>query len=131
MLFNMKKYILSLLLFIATYSTLSAQKGEKIEALRVAFITQKLNLDSKTAEKFWPIYNQYADEMKSLRQQRKNNNNDGSAEDYLEDEQKSLDLRKKYAQQFLKVISNEQLSTLYQAEREFKQMILKRMRQKN
>lgn len=130
MLSNMKKLILFLFILSGITFNGLAQKGEKIEAIRAAFITERLNLDSKTAEKFWPIYNQYSDEMKALRQQQRNDKGDNSAEDYLEDEQKALDLRKKYAPLFLKVLSNDQLSQLYQAEREFRQMIMKRMKQR-
>lgn len=131
MLFNMKRTLLSLFIILGISLQVFAQKGEKIEAIRAAYITERLNLDSKTAEKFWPVYNQYSEEMKALRQQKKLDRAEGSAEDYLEDEQKALDLRKKYAPMFLKVISNDQLSALYQAERDFRQMIMKRMRQKN
>jgi Spy/CpxP family protein refolding chaperone len=31
-------------------------KGEKIEALRIAFITQELQLTPQEAQKFWPVY---------------------------------------------------------------------------
>ena len=32
---------------------------EKIKALKIAFITEELNLTSNEAEKFWPVYNKY------------------------------------------------------------------------
>lgn len=105
-----------------------AQRGERLEALKVAFITERLSLDAKTAEKFWPIYNQYESEMRAFMQQRKKADDDISAEDMLENEQKALDIKKKYAPQFLKVISNEQLSNLYRAEKDFRQMIIRKMK---
>ncbi len=42
-------------------------KNEKIEALKVGFITEKLALTTKEAELFWPIYNKYNAEVKSIR----------------------------------------------------------------
>jgi hypothetical protein len=35
------------------------QHWERIKAMKVAYITQELNMDAKLAEKFWPVYNQY------------------------------------------------------------------------
>jgi hypothetical protein len=37
----------------------NGQRQEKIQALKIAFITQKLKLTPAEAEKFWPVYNQY------------------------------------------------------------------------
>src|SRR5687768_4964201 len=42
---------------------------ERVRALKVAFITQKLNLTSEEAEKFWPIYSEYQDKRDVVRQQ--------------------------------------------------------------
>jgi hypothetical protein len=59
----MKKYLLVLLLTLGSLSQIKAQNGEKIQTLKIAFITQKLQLTPDEAEKFWPIYNQYDNEM--------------------------------------------------------------------
>lgn len=127
----MKKLILLIGLALFTVSGIQAQRGEKVEALKVAFITERLNLDGKTAERFWPIYNQYEDEMRSFKQQMRKGKDDLSAEEMLDKEQKVLDIRKKYAPQFLKVISNEQLSNLYVAERDFRAKVLMHMKKNN
>lgn len=39
-------------------------KSEKIEELKIAFITKELNLSSEEAQKFWPIYNEMSDKLK-------------------------------------------------------------------
>ena len=123
----MKKLITSLLL-VCCFAISFGQKGERIESLKVAFISEKLNLDAKTAEKFWPVYNQYEGEMRSFMQQMRKGKDDMTAEDMLEKEQKALDIKKKYAPQFLKIISNDQLSNLYIAEKDFRRMVMKRAR---
>ncbi len=105
-------------------------KGDKIEALRVAFISQRLNLTPEEAQKFWPIYNQYVADMKKLR------DNFGmgpdkpklTAEQSLDFEQKKLDLKKSYKAKFETVIGKEKVNTLYALEEEFKQK-LKEMRE--
>ena len=37
----------------------SPEKRERIKALKVAFITEKLELTESEAQKFWPIYNTF------------------------------------------------------------------------
>ena len=43
------------------------EKHEKIKALKVAYITEKLSLTVEEAEKFWPIYNAFSDTSNELR----------------------------------------------------------------
>ncbi|WP_417360980.1 hypothetical protein [Galbibacter sp.] len=60
----MKKYILILLLFIFAFGHGLAQKKNKrdyIKSLKIAFITDNLNLTTDEAQKFWPVYNNYED----------------------------------------------------------------------
>ena len=105
------------------------EKSDKIESLRIAFISERLNLTPDEAQKFWPVYNQYHDDIKALR------NNFGmgpgkpqlTAEQSLDFEQKKLDLKKKYKAQFESVLGKEKVNTLYNIEEEFRQK-LKEMR---
>jgi Spy/CpxP family protein refolding chaperone len=39
---------------------------EKLEAARIAYITNRLDLKPSQAEKFWPIFNQYQEDRKVL-----------------------------------------------------------------
>jgi hypothetical protein len=112
-----------------------AGKGERVEALRIAFISQRLNLTPEEAERFWPVYNQYHSELKTLR------NNFGmgpgkpqlTAEQSLDFEQKKLDLKKKYKAQFEGALGKEKLNTLYNLEEEFRKKLqeLREERQQN
>ena len=62
----MKK--LMIMLFLATLG-MNAQdrKFEEIKAHKIAFITEKVNLTSTQAQKFWPIYNKHEQQMMALR----------------------------------------------------------------
>ncbi len=122
------KHLFVLVAFLIQFSVAFAQKGERIESLKIAHLSGKLNLDPKTAERFWPIYNQYEHEMQQivLEKRRMNQNDTRSADEILDQEQKAIDLKRKYNAQFIKVIDNNQLNQLYQAEKEFRQMLLKR-----
>ncbi len=123
----MKKHIVSILFIIITLPVFS-QRGGKIESLKVGYLTNKLNLDPKTAEKFWPLYHQYENEMMAVVQERRmmNKNDTRNADEILDQEQKALDIKRKYNALFSKVISGEQLNQLYTAEKDFRQIIINR-----
>jgi len=125
----MKKFILILFVLIGSFSGLRAQDGddtraEKVQALKIAFITQKLQLTADEAQKFWPVYNQYDNEIKSLQL----NNKNGPA---LENEEKLLNIRKKYKASFEKVIGPDKLNRLFNAERDFRDILIRRLQNRN
>ncbi|MEO6135430.1 MAG: hypothetical protein ABIP35_09770 [Ginsengibacter sp.] len=122
----MKKYLLFFLMIVGSTSCLTAQngngqRGERIQALKIAFLTQKLKLTSAEAEKFWPVYNEYEEEVKGIRAGK----ND---DDVLENEQKLLDIKKKYKSKFEKILGSEKVITLYNAEKEFRNVLIKRLK---
>lgn len=102
-----------------------AQREERIQALRIAFISQRLNLSPDEAQKFWPVYNQFHSEMKTLRQNFRMDSPGQplTAEQQLDFEQKKLDLKKKYKTQFENVLGKEKLNILYGLEEEFKKKL--------
>ena len=65
----MKKTLLITLLLISTISAFAQRQNrfERIKALKTAFITDKVDLTSSEAEKFWPIYNKYEKELHQLK----------------------------------------------------------------
>lgn len=38
--------------------------------MKIAFLTRRLNLTPDEAKKFWPVYNQFSDELKNIRESR-------------------------------------------------------------
>lgn len=67
----MKKLITFSLLFLLTFSAFSQDKEreERIKALKIAFITERLAFTESEAQKFWPIYNTFEAENNKLRRQ--------------------------------------------------------------
>jgi hypothetical protein len=64
----MKRILLIITLCFITFKA-QAQRGPgnpKIKAFKIAFITEKLNLNEDEAEKFWPIYNKFEDNKFTL-----------------------------------------------------------------
>jgi hypothetical protein len=61
----MKKLLFTIAIILGGYSFVIAQPGdkqnraEKVQALKIAFITQKLDFTSEEAQRFWPVYNRY------------------------------------------------------------------------
>ena len=93
---------------------------DRIEALRIAFISQQLNLTPAEAEKFWPVYNAYRHDIETLQ---KNNGGQPTADQQLEMEQKKLDLKRKYKPQFESALGTEKLNQLFNLEHKFQEKL--------
>lgn len=61
--------LITLVLLFSATCFAQNEKREKIKALKTAHITHELNLTSKEAEKFWPIYNATETKYHNLRKQ--------------------------------------------------------------
>ncbi|HOX83863.1 MAG TPA: hypothetical protein PLJ60_09495 [Chryseolinea sp.] len=115
---------------------------DKINAARIAYITDQLGLTPAEAEKFWPIYHEFSKNRAEIKQQyremKKNpdpNKTTEQNEQALVDlqfqiKQKELDLEKDYSGRLLKVISAQKLRTLPDAEKRFRQMILEQIQRR-
>jgi hypothetical protein len=120
----MKRILTLFLLTIAvSFSAMSQdvnpnKEAQRLEAYKIAFLTKKLNLSPDEAQKFWPIYNRYQQE---LREVRIDNRQDKNTE--IEAEEKLLNIRKKYNNEFSKALNNDKVNTLFRSEREFSLMV--------
>ena len=136
-----------LLLLIAIYSVpASAQQDdlepardprarEKIRAAHAAYITERLQLTPAEAEKFWPVYREYAEKRRELRQEMRTNRPpeaDGKAllDFDLKIKEKELDLEKTYTEKFQHLIPPEKLVRLRDAESDFRKMLLRQIQQR-
>jgi hypothetical protein len=114
---------------------------EKMEAQRVAYITQQLNLTPEEAKVFWPIYNEYDAKRHELRKSF-NDKSDFKKEDIdkltekeatqildnqIIEAQKFLDLRKEYHAKFKSVLPAVKVLKLYDAERSFQKMLMDKL----
>lgn len=114
-------------------------QSSNIGAQRAAFITEQLDLTQKEAEVFFPIYNAYNKELRSLRIRPKDElspdeMNDQQAEQRLEYllglEEKKVLIKRKYKDEMKSVISNKKILQLFMAEREFKKNVLQRFKKR-
>ncbi len=111
---------------------------ERVEAQRIGFITQRVNLTPEESQQFWPIYNQYTDKMQQVRSSTKmektfDDMSDADVEKMImtqmDKESHALDLRKEYYQKFKKIISVKKIAKLYKAEQDFKGEMLKQLQE--
>ena len=110
---------------------------DKIEAARIAYITDQLQLTPAEAEKFWPIYREFADKRREIRRELRdarvgnpNQTDEELVDQQFKAKQKELDLEKDYSGRLIKVISAQKLRSLPQAERKFRQMILEQIQRR-
>jgi hypothetical protein len=137
----MKEFILGLCFVCVCGVSLFAQPRDrgnaKIEAQKVAYITNRLDLTAEESAEFWPIYNQFQKKRKAIsrkykRTQRIENMSDPELEEQMisnfKKDQELLDLKKTYFEKLKKVLSIRKIATLHVAEREFKTTILDMMK---
>lgn len=117
---------------------------EKVEAMKIGFLTERLNLTSEEAKVFWPVYNKYQDELEVLHKSRRENlinarmNFDEMADKEIEkaidtelaSRQNELDLLKKFHPQFKQVLPIKKVAKLYRAEEQFKGKLLDMIKEK-
>ena len=97
-----------------------AVKQATIQALKMAFMTKDLNLSTEEAQKFWPVYNSYIDDLKKIRKE--------SKDDVLAFEEKSLTVKKKFNIEFKKILSTEERANkVFLADRNFAMFIKKEL----
>ena len=108
---------------------------EKIRAAQAAYITERLELTTSEAEKFWPVYREYGEKRREIRQQLRDARKPGADEKSLLDldlkiKQQELDLEKDYSQRLQKIISPEKVLKLREAETDFRKLLLRQLQQR-
>ncbi|HMQ43945.1 MAG TPA: hypothetical protein PKC63_06295 [Mariniflexile sp.] len=125
---------LTSILFILGFSiiTFGQPNRDKIKTLKIAYITEKLDLSEKEAQQFWPIYNSYEEENSKLRseayQARKKINfetlSEEEAKQFLKEtrlnEAKRQAAENDFIDRLTKVISAKKIIMLHKIEDDFK-----------
>ncbi len=126
---------------------LNAQQGrmnermqDKVEAYKIAFFTEKLQLTPEESKDFWPLYNQFENEREALKTRYKLEGrrielmSDGEVEDFvnkqLEMEEQMVKIRRDYVQRFKKILPIRKVAMLQNIDNEFKRALLEEIRQR-
>ena len=140
----MKKLLILVFLVSATVCA-QGQRHEKIKALKIAYITEQLNLSPAEAEKFWPVYNEYDDKIAILRNEERveifqrfrngiESMSDSEANELLDKamtiKTKELEYNKILIQELRKVLSPKKIIKLKKVEEDFKRRLLERYKER-
>lgn len=133
---------LAILLFSIPVMAQRNEKGvdkEKLEAAKVAFITNRLNLTPEQAERFWPLYNKYDEnrmkimgKIHGLYKSAENDLNDAKAKRLIDErfklQDELQDLEKRFLEEITSVISPAQAFKLSEAKRDFTRQLYQMQR---
>ncbi|MGK6351521.1 hypothetical protein [Parapedobacter sp. DT-150] len=145
-----KQYLTAIiLLFAAAFATAQesrAQRFERIEAEKIAFITKELNLTPSEAQAFFPIYNQYYKEISTLKHERRSRGLQGKQSlgsqkvpsstlnpanrDVLAFDAKELEVKKIYRKRFANVVGQARASRFFAVEEEFRNYLMRELQQR-
>ncbi|HEY0056207.1 MAG TPA: hypothetical protein VGB63_12690 [Pedobacter sp.] len=129
-------YSLVISLFLFDTAARAQDNPRQIESVKAAFITQKLDLTPEESKKFWPVYNEYQHEIQQLVRQKSQERRAAAKEadaqpvDELKIESEILELRKRYREEFQKVLPGPKAAMVYPAEREFRQQLIEHLKHK-
>lgn len=109
----MKKilYIFGFVFALVFSSFAQDNAGEKLRDKMIGYIQDKLSLSKAEAEKFQPVFLDYLREMRTTKQQYK--------EDKLILQQKIVDLRIRYRDQFKTIVGEKRSNEVYKHEKDF------------
>ncbi|MBK7741540.1 MAG: hypothetical protein IPI42_13625 [Saprospiraceae bacterium] len=120
-----------------------AQKGkgmERIQAQRVAYITNELSLTPAESEKFWPVYKEYKQKVHQLNQSQRPSKpieqmSDAEKTSFintmLDNEIKAAEIKRDYYVSFQKILPVAKVAKLEMAERSFKKELIGKMAGEN
>lgn len=141
---NIQTFIVGLLLCLCMQARAQDNDNpalrDKIKSAEVAYLSQQLNLTPEEAQKFWPIYNNYTREVEQLIAERRRNRQQDKKDDEaarrslnkeMDIEQKMLNVRKRYNQEFLKALPARKASNVFKAEREFRGQLIRQLKERN
>jgi len=138
----MKKLIVGLLLICFFTVTTYAQGGKQrknIQAQKVAYITQQLELTPEEAEVFWPIYNKFQSDKESINKKykapkRMTNMSDAELEQHIQNtfkkDEELLALKKSFFKDMKSKFSIRRVAKLMDAEKSFRKEILETFRER-
>jgi hypothetical protein len=117
-------------------------KTERLRIHKIAFFTEKLQLSPEEAQQFWPIYNEYQKSKNKIIEDRKNTSvhfiqnlktlTDKEIEEltdrYIQSFNRETELLLEYYGKFKAVLPIRKVMRIYQAENQYKNFLLRQIR---
>ena len=140
----MKKTFITLFFIAISLSAFGQrqERQERIKTLKVAFISEKLELTPEEAQKFWPIYNAHEKEMDMLRLNAKEKRRNLKIETLSEDEAKAAisdwmafekeqqNLKSDFVESLLTAIPAKKIILLKVVEEQFKKRMIEELQKR-
>lgn len=143
----MKKLSSVIVLILAIVSVALAQPGqrgeraqEKMEAFKIAFFTERLQLSPDESKAFWPLFNQFENERDALKDkfdlegQKLELMSDKDVEaaimQHIEMEEQLVKLRRDYVRRFMEVLPVRKVAMLQRIDTEFKRALLEEIKKR-
>ncbi|MBS9463811.1 hypothetical protein KIM67_15430 [Flagellimonas sp. 389] len=142
----MNRTLLIVFVFILGIHPFFAQRHsrDRIKTLKVAYLTEQLNLTKKEAQEFWPVYNAHEEMMGNIRKKEREefSSSFGNIDDLSENEAdkiiaqylKLMAEKYKVEQDFVnnlkEVIPPKKVILLFKAERSFKKRLIQQYRKR-
>lgn len=139
----MKKWIFVMGIALAGIVQTHAQEhpgegAQRVRAMKVAYITQRMNLTPEEAEKFWPLQNEFEAEQKKIRTKYRPESNLATLPDteierainnLFEMEEQIARLKRDYFSRFKRVVPIRKLAVYYRAETDFNKGLIQSLQQ--
>jgi len=109
---------------------------DRMKAMKVAFITEKIGLTPEQSQGFWPVYEEFQNKQRDIRRNNRPGKNINQMSDVelekhlyqnLDNEAQLLALKRTYLERFQEVISIRQIALLQKAERDFNRQVVERL----
>lgn len=111
-----KVYLVIYFLLLCAYICTAQQPGQRLEDIKIGYITRELNLTAAEAQNFWPVYNGYIFELKRARQTYPN--------DEIAFGEARLTIQKRYRPEFKRVLgSDERVNKTFLLEPKYREML--------
>ncbi|MBK8562029.1 MAG: hypothetical protein IPN76_01395 [Saprospiraceae bacterium] len=143
----MKKISIAILFLFAFAMAVMAQPGprgekrqEKMEAFKIAFFTEKLQLTPDESKAFWPLYNQFENERDGLKDKfdledkklelLSDKEVEAAIMQHIEMEEQLVKLRRDYVHRFMEVLPVRKVALLQRIDRDFKVALLEEIKKR-
>lgn len=131
--YRQMKTIITLLILSMSLSSFSQDndRRERIKALKVAYLTEQLELSKTEAQQFWPVYNAFEEQEHQFRKEGYSKRKDINVETLSEQEAKKMidemsslekkkyELRETFIKDLQKILSSKKIIKLKSAEDDF------------
>jgi len=110
---------------------------KRIESIKERFLRQQLNLTPEQANKFFPLYHEYQQELFNMLRLKRLNNTDAQVngteqvDKDLYYETQIVNIKQRFKNAFLKILPPEKVSELYKSEREFNDELVRSLSERN